>query len=169
MRAGLPSVIDPIELAEQGAHLTGSLAVADMPRLQALCRDGGEIIVDLRFERDGRGRRLMHGTVRGRLALTCQRCLEALAFDLRIEPQLILLRPGESAEPVSEETETALIMAPRPLHEIVEDEVLLALPMAPRHAPAACPASTLLNALHAPRANGPFDALAEIQDGRSQL
>lgn len=166
MRGGLPAVIHPIELADAGTHLHGHLPFQDMPRLRTLCRDsGGEMSIDLWFERDAQGLRIMHGTLAGRLGLTCQRCLQAFDWEIHIEPRLILLKPGEPADGPADEAETRTIEAPLPLSEIVEDEVLLAMPMSPMHEPQACATAVPPDGPGKP-GGGPFDALARLKTGR---
>lgn len=166
MRGGLPAVIHPIELADAGTHLHGHLPFQDMHRLRTLCRDsGGEMSINLWFERDAQGLRIMHGTLAGRLGLTCQRCLQAFDWEIHIEPRLILLKPGEPADGPADEAETRTIEAPLPLSEIVEDEVLLAMPMSPMHEPQACATAVPPDGPGRP-GGGPFEALARLKTGR---
>lgn len=167
MSGGWPSSIDPVQLAENGARLTGELSLAAMPRLsQSCCDPAGSVSVDLQFERsDSEGLRIMRGTVRASMRVTCQRCLEEMALDLQIEPNLILLRPGER-EDLEREDEALVVERPLALSALVEDELLLAMPMIPMHAPAVCPARRPLE--HAPvggrrQRPNPFAALRRLK------
>ena len=138
----LPATIDPIQLAERGARLTGTLPLKSMPRLAQTCLDGsGDVFVDLSFER-GEGEKvlLMRGTLRTSLRVTCQRCLEGM--DLRIEasPWLLLLRPEEGQDRLDDEADILVTDKPLSLSALVEDELLLALPMVPTHELSECQA-----------------------------
>ena len=80
----LPVTIDPIQLAERGARLTGTLPLKSMPRLaQGSLEGSGDVSVDLAFEREeGQQVFVMHGTLRVPLRVTCQRCLETMQLNL---------------------------------------------------------------------------------------
>lgn len=141
MLGGWPATVDPIQLADKGERLTAETPVGSLSRLAEACLDPeGSVMIDLSFERSGGdGLRIMRGTVRARVRLTCQRCLEPMEADLRAEPYLVLLRPGEHPELV-EAGEARVFDRPVPLSELVEDELLLVLPMVPMHARDRCPA-----------------------------
>lgn len=141
MWASLPATIDPILLAERGAHLAGQLPLRGMRRLVELCLDDtGEVEVDLRFERpEGERRHRMYGTLSVVLHVACQRCLEPMDLMLRIEPHLLFLRPGDPEEPGRVE-DVLVVDRPLSLSAMVEDELLLAMPMIPMHDLSVCPA-----------------------------
>jgi len=166
MSGGWPSSIDPVQLADKGARLTGEITLAAMPRLAQMCRrDGGSVNIDLHFERsDPNGLRVMHGTVRASMPVTCQRCLNEMALELTIEPRLIVLRPGER-EDLERDAEVLVVERPVSLSALVEDELLLAMPMIPMHAPASCAASIRpAGAGTEPSAN-PFSVLEQLKRG----
>lgn len=141
MSGGWPATIDPVQLAEQGAELSGELPVTSMPRLAELCVDKrGSVIIDLKFGCDGVERlRFMRGRVQAQMRLTCQRCLEPMALTIDIRPNLMVLRPGERDE-LQQQDDAIVVARPMPLSAFVEDELLLALPMVPLHPLAECPA-----------------------------
>ncbi|MBI3778425.1 MAG: DUF177 domain-containing protein [Gammaproteobacteria bacterium] len=140
----LPATIDPIQLAERGARLTGTLPLKSMPRLMQTCLEGSDdVSVDLLFER-GEGEQVfvMHGTLRVRLRMTCQRCLEGMDRVVEAAPWLLLTRPGSRRDRLDDEPDILVVDKPLPLSALVEDELLLALPMVPTHALNECPAGT---------------------------
>lgn len=160
-------MIDPIQLAEKGARLTGELPLSGMRRLVEMCADEqGSVSVDLQFERDlSDGLRLMRGRIDARIGLTCQRCMERLDVELTTEPRLVLLTPGEH-EHLLEAGDALVIEQPLTLGELIEDELLLEVPMVPMHVSAECPAQRLV-AVDKPaqmgtRAN-PFSALGKLK------
>jgi uncharacterized protein len=138
----LPVTIDPIQLAERGARLTGTLPLKSMARLTQNCRDGaGDVFVDLAFER-GVGEKvfLMHGTLRVQLRTTCQRCLEGMDINLEASPSLVLLRSEAAQDLSGDDPDTLVADKPVSLIALVEDELLLVLPMVPMHELSQCPA-----------------------------
>ena len=79
---------------------------------------------------------MLHLEVRGMIPLACQRCLEAIPFQLDVDSLLELI-PADaelSQEELEDDTRDFLPVAGElDVAEFVEDEVLLALPVAPRH------------------------------------
>jgi uncharacterized protein len=144
MRSGLPAIIDPIQLAERGAHLIGTLPLSRMARLRQMCLDDeAEVAVDLRFGRpEGERRAQMAGELRVTLHVTCQRCLDRMDLTLTVTPQLVFRRPDEPEEPALAE-DVVVVDKPLSLSAMVEDELLLAMPMFPKHDPAVCRMRTL--------------------------
>lgn len=138
----LPATIDPIQLAERGARLSGTLPLKSMPRLaQGSLEGSGDVSVDLAFERE-EGQRVfvMHGTLRVTLRVTCQRCLETMQLNLEAAPWLILAKSDAQLEPREGDADMLVADKPLSLSGLVEDELLLALPMVPLHAPDQCTA-----------------------------
>ena len=134
MLGGWSSTIDPIQLAEKGARLSGELPVKGMARLVEMCRDDqGSVRVDLQFERDPNdGLRSLHGTIEARISATCQRCMEPMTLLLSAHPHLLLLRPGERDD-LMESGNALSVERPITLGSLVEDELLLSMPMVPMH------------------------------------
>ncbi len=166
----LPAVIDPIRLADDGSVLEGEIALEELSRLRELCLTSeGRIRVSLSFEHSAQGTRVMRGVITTRLDLTCQRCLKAVAQEIRVAPNLILLCAGESPATLAEDADFLEIAAPVALSAMVEDEIVLALPIAPRHpeggcAPARAGATRSPDpALAAKEPARPFAALADLK------
>jgi len=158
----LPAHIDPIQLAEKGAHLAGALALKGMPRLLQACLDDvGEIQVDLQFGRDEGGDVLeLRGNIRAKVPVVCQRCLEPMTLELRTDTRLLLLRPGERVDALAQEAEALTTDRPVSLSELVEDELLLVMPMVPMHPLAVCPAKQQIKMPAATRTDKPLSALS---------
>ncbi len=79
---------------------------------------------------------MLHLQATGVLPLSCQRCLEAIRFDLDIDSRLELVPEDSelSQDELEDDTRDFLPVAGAlEVAELVEDEVLLALPVAPRH------------------------------------
>jgi len=138
----LPATIDPIQLAERGARLTGTLPLKGMSRLTQNCPDdAGDVFIDLAFER-GEGEKvlLMRGALRATLHVRCQRCLEGMDLAIEAAPWFILARSEKRQDMLEDEPDILVADKPLSLSGLVEDELLLALPMVPMHELSRCPA-----------------------------
>ncbi|GAB2181612.1 DUF177 domain-containing protein [Denitratisoma sp. agr-D3] len=130
-------VIDPLDFARDGRRKAGAIALAALERLadSLLTRDG-QLQYELVGERDPQGARFLRFGVSGVLTLRCQRCLEPMQYELRVDNRLRLVPPGaewpedeledDSADAIEAQQELALL-------PLIEEEVLLALPIAPTH------------------------------------
>jgi uncharacterized protein len=130
-------VIDGFEFASAGANLQGVWPIRDFPRLRdMLAAHEGEVAYELDGVRDERGRLGLRVRVRGTLGLRCQRCLEALPFELRSDETLVLAgtQAEIDAEPADVHSPDRVVAGKEmPVRDLLEDELILALPYAPRH------------------------------------
>jgi hypothetical protein len=79
--------------------------------------------------------------VGGIIPLACQRCLEAIPFQLDVDSLLELIPEDAelSQDELEDDTRDFLPVAGElDVAELVEDEILLALPVAPRHENVVC-------------------------------
>jgi uncharacterized protein len=144
-----------VELARKGDSQAFRLSAADLARLSACIvrtdrvqtdgvrtdggrnaaeQDGAELAAGVRFDIGPDGFPRVGFSVTGSLRLECQRCLEPVAWPVRIETCLTVLESDE---------QTALLASPLDsvvtdvdgldLIEVIEDEILAALPMVPVH------------------------------------
>ena len=142
MSGRLPLFADPIRLANTCFQGNGTLALAGMTRLApSLFGDNGAVEVALSAGME-QGRAVLHGHLKGRLSLQCQRCLEAVplevdhAFSLAVvacEDEIAALPPA--CEPLLNRGEEIA------LADVFEDELLLLLPIVPMHEAGACGAA----------------------------
>jgi uncharacterized protein len=118
-----------------------------------------QVQVGLKFGVDEKGNLCIDGTLRVRLHLVCQRCLEPMAFLIDSEVHLGIISsmagdgglcPGYSP----------LLLAQEPvsLLSIVEDELMLALPDVPKHRDPECAIASAYLATAHPREH-PFAEL----------
>jgi len=130
-------VIDGFEFASAGASKEGDWPLGDFPRLRdMLASDAGKVHYSIEGMRDERGRPGLRVRVSGTLQLRCQRCLEAMAFEVDSDETLVLA--GSLAEIHAEPADAHAadrVVAGRemPVRDLVEDELILAVPYAPRH------------------------------------
>ena len=137
-------VIDGFEFASAGATQQGVLPLSGFGRLRdILASNEGEVAYELKGVRDERGRPSLRLCVEATLQLRCQRCLGAMAYELKADELLVLA--ATQAEIDADPTDVGSpdrVLAAKEMRvaELVEDELILALPYAPRHdecAPAA--------------------------------
>ena len=166
MLGGWSSTVDPIQLADTGARLTGELPLKGMSRLVEACSDDvGSVRIDLQFERTrSDGLRTMSGTIAAQVHLTCQRCMAGMSFELEARPRLLLLRPGEH-EDLLETGDAIVVEHPVPLSALVEEELLLQMPMVPLHPADRCPIETKSGAVQKKEEarSNPFAVLEKLK------
>ena len=130
-------VIDGFEFASAGAKQQGVWPLRDFPRLRdVLASDAGEVAYEISGVRDERGRPGLRLKVKGTLMLRCQRCLEAMAFDVDTDETLVLAATLAEihAEPADSHAPDRVVAGREMgLRELIEDELILAVPYAPRH------------------------------------
>ena len=120
---------------DQGRRVHGSVTVSGMARLVELLADGsGEAEADLHFHHDASPRPVITGQIRAKVRLTCQRCLEPMDWEARIEVRLGIISTEAEATGLPEEydpflLEDELIHLPA----LVEDEIILGLPAVALH------------------------------------
>lgn len=132
----MTQTIDSLEFAAQGAHLDGTIAVEDMPRIhEHLNSPQGSVAWQLEGVPDLGGKPGLRIAVEGDIDLICQRCLGSYAFYIDGETLLTIERHGEAQR---DDTESIAADTALDITALIEDEVLLALPMSPRHPDADC-------------------------------
>jgi uncharacterized protein len=141
-------VIDGLEFAMARSRLNGAWPVAEFPRLRDVLRtDAGSLRYELQGVPEALGRPALRLRVEGALQLSCQRCLGALEFPVRIDVVLRLAQTQEEvdAEPLEADGPESIVAGREmPVRAMVEDEVLLAIPIAARHE--ACAAGERMDA-----------------------
>jgi uncharacterized protein len=131
----LPDRLDLYAAAEAGREIQGLLKLASLVRaLPLLASHEGELEVVLKPGRDEDRRHYLAGSIKGRLVLQCQRCLERMDYPLDVTFQLGLVQSEEQMRHLGDRYEPLLITGePTDLAEVITDEVLLALPIVPLH------------------------------------
>jgi uncharacterized protein len=131
---GIPLRVKASQAVLRHEAFAGSVPLAKLPRLAAsLAESSGTLQVELQATRDGEGQDWLHGEIRGRLPLTCQRGLHAFDWDCDVALSLALVESEAEEEKLLKDAEPYRVEDDElPLRDLVEDEVLLALPMMPR-------------------------------------
>jgi uncharacterized protein len=130
-------VIDGFEFASAGATQQGSMPISGFSRLRdLLASDAGEVAYKVQGLRDERGRPSLRVGVQGTLQLRCQRCLEAMPYEVNEEDLLVLAATQAEidADPVDAQAPDRILAGKQmAVRDLVEDELILALPYAARH------------------------------------
>jgi uncharacterized protein len=130
-------VIDGFEFASAGAMQQGVMPLGGFSRLRdLLASDAGEVAYEVKGLRDAQGRPSLRVRVRGTLPLRCQRCLEAMRFEVNEEKMLVLAATQAEIDFDPADTQApdrVLAGKEMALRELLEDELILAVPYAPRH------------------------------------
>lgn len=164
------------ELAAAGASVQMRLDPGSLPRLAELVeRDRDrqvaptalDVVVD--FDLGSEGHPRLEVAVTGGLDLRCQRCLQALAWPVRLATSLTVLEDDKQAERLTDPFDSVVMDADGlVLETIIEDEILAALPMAPVHEPEQCAeagAPIVKQENEAGQTYRPFAALATMVGG----
>ena len=140
-------ISDAFAFSREGRVVEGTLALSSLERLyDLLAETAGEVDFRIGGLTGERGESLLHLEVSGSLPLACQRCLEAVAFELDVDIFLELLPESVevSQDEMEDDTRDFLPVAGKlDVAELVEDEILLALPVAPRHERCGLPGSVV--------------------------
>jgi uncharacterized protein len=130
-------VIDGFEFASAGAKRQGDWPIGDFPRMRdLLASQAGEVRYVIEGVRDARGRPGLRVKVGGTLTLRCQRCLEAMPYEVLSDQTLVLAATLAEIHAEPEDADAAdRVVAGRemPVRDLIEDELILAVPYAPRH------------------------------------
>ncbi|MEO8332747.1 MAG: DUF177 domain-containing protein [Gallionella sp.] len=141
--------IDSLDFANNGREISGTVPVAELPRLQEMLEHPHEILsYTVRGGVDKQGYHFLDVSVTGSFQLRCQRCLEGMDYPAQLDTRLLLrdqtiLDALDSKEHLAghpdEEDEFDSILADSQLDvlNLLEDEILLSLPIAPKHEPGA--------------------------------
>ena len=134
--------------APQSYQGAGFLTMTDMPRLAKEASsvnpgDGFAWQMETHFENSpgSEPRQILDLTLKGRLHLVCQRCLQDCAVNLDEKRRFILVATEAEADdyPLEDEEQEPLVASQHfNLLETIEDEVLLSLPFIPKHPEGFC-------------------------------
>jgi uncharacterized protein len=131
---------DPSEFCRKKQQREGRVKVADLKRLSAVCAGkSGELHWTVTGGMSLSGHPLLDLTVKVRIDLICQRCLEVFSLELDSRAAVILAGGEEEADEIEgaldDDDPTEVIVGGEKIDLLVliEDEVLLTMPLSPRH------------------------------------
>ncbi|MEI8325373.1 MAG: YceD family protein [Betaproteobacteria bacterium] len=171
--------LDVSAFARDACMLRADEALADFERLLG---DAQGPTPDFRIRWEARGELRdaagatpqvwLHLSAQARLPMTCQRCLELAAIEVRFERSFRFAADEAQAAALDEVCEEDVLVQVRDfnLHELVEDELLLALPLVPVHE--VCPQAPKMSVADAAFVEeaqakpNPFELLAGLKTGK---
>jgi len=136
MNQGLfPVRVDPLKCLEQNAEFSGSIAVSKLERLQGFLQDdSGEAQVEIHFGQDEQGIALLSGQCQAQVHMTCQRCMNPVAVELKHDFEVALVVSDEKAKHLPKQYEPIICEGDSlELLPVIEDELILSLPMFAYH------------------------------------
>jgi len=132
-----PPVIDAIEFARKGLEIHDTIALSQFLRLSDALASLEEKLDYKLIGYIGADSKLgLRLSVQGNVQLTCQRCLEPLAFWIDIDADFVLVADEGHipSQDVENDIKDYLVASPQmSVTDLLEDELLLALPFAPKH------------------------------------
>jgi uncharacterized protein len=171
-----PLRLDLAAFAAEGAELSGTWPLEELPRLVSSAHPGarpgaGESLQwsargESRPRRGGEPEIWLHLRLATRLRLECQRCLQPVETPLELERALRFVPGEDEAAALDADSEEDVLALPRwlDLRELAEDELLLALPVVPRHEQCPVPLPNAAGEDEVAREN-PFAALQALKGG----
>ncbi|MBN4053275.1 DUF177 domain-containing protein [Haliea sp. AH-315-K21] len=142
-----PEIIDVKKFFSRQARLRAPLPLQLLKRLEQYLNkaEGGNssaIDVDLDFSQDEESRFILVGKMKGRVLLSCQRCLQAVEYSLSSDFKVHVineLKISGDRELAEDELEVVLSLEGKlDLLALVEDELILSLPLVIYHDEADC-------------------------------
>ena len=132
----LPKVIKLFNFAKKERSLGGVYKISSIPRISEIARNKEDNVkVDLSFYLENNKTPCIKGIINLNIILDCQRCLEALPIELKVDFKLAFVRHEQQAEGLDSSYELYITKEEEELLtiDIITDEILLSIPMAPSH------------------------------------
>ena len=132
----LPKVIKLFNFAKKERSLGGVYKISSIPRISEIARNKEDNVkVDLSFYLENNKTPCIKGEINLNIILDCQRCLEALPIELKVDFKLAFVRHEQQAEGLDSSYELYVTKEEEELLtiDIITDEILLSIPMAPSH------------------------------------
>ena len=132
----LPSELKIFNFAKKEVSLFGEYIISSLPRISEIAINKEDRVkVDLSFYLENDKTPCIKGIIELNIVLECQRCLEALPIELKIDFKLAFVRHEQQAEGLDSSYELYITKEEEELLtiDIITDEILLSIPMAPSH------------------------------------
>ncbi len=172
MSTHLQDYIKPLSFCDRGERLKGIIPLAGMSRLvDSLRHQNGEVEIDLAFDIDSQGCKVVRGHLKTNLALECQRCMKVVVTRIETDISLAFVDSEAAGKQLSSEYDPYILDEPTiVVRELVEDELILALPIVTFHPVEECAVAVLqpVEEIYIPqpaeeKKPNPFSALAGLK------
>lgn len=158
--------IDSGEFARREQTQQGELALVDLPRVASSVLSGQPVRYVATGSVNQYRRSSLALEVTGCFELECQRCLQAMTYNLAISVSFALFPTEarlEEAEALDEELEGLVMEREFNLQNLIEDEILLSLPFAPLHDQCESQVNATPDSAIVPKKPNPFAVLADLK------
>lgn len=155
----------------QTYHGEGRLSVGALPRVALELAvsspdDGFDWQIQTHFKANSASdlEQTLRLKLNGQASMTCQRCLQAFQYSLKVERLFIFVVDEAAADayPIEDDLLDPLVSSTHfDLLALIEDEILLSLPLVPKHPESKCASSPLLGIIKEPE--NPFKVLKNIK------
>ncbi|PCJ92036.1 MAG: nucleic acid-binding protein [Porticoccaceae bacterium] len=169
----LPQVIEPRRLVNQGVVLTGEIAPELCKRLtESVLEISEPIVANLIFDKEERGRKVVHVNASTTIQVACHRCLEPMSLPLTCDTVLGIVWSEDQAKSLPRDLEPWVVEEEMgDIAALVEEELLLVLPFVIYHPEDQCSAATGYSTNEdidagTPREN-PFSILEQLKNSGS--
>jgi uncharacterized protein len=131
----LPSELKIFNFAKKDVSLFGEYLISSLPRISEIAINKEDCVkVDLSFYLENDKTPCIKGIIELNIVLECQRCLEALQKQLKVNFNLAFVRNEQQAEGLDSKHEIYVIEGDElATIDLISDEILMSLPMAPSH------------------------------------
>jgi uncharacterized protein len=135
-----PVEVDPRRFCKDAQSWETQSDVSAFPRLAREFTQGA-LFCRVSGQADQLGSLSLKLTIHGQVELTCQRCLNGMQHEVKIDRVVYLARTEIELERLDAlpDSDAILVGETLSLVDLVEDEVLLGLPLAPMHEVGQCP------------------------------
>lgn len=134
-------VIDPLDFVQNAGIHHGKIPVDALVRLYDFLFDKeGELIYQISGQFDKHEKPGLHLKIKGKIHLSCQRCLGKLSHTIDLQTFLVLVKTETELDQADADDTTDAVLATPDMDVIslIEDEIILSLPISPCHTDGEC-------------------------------
>ncbi len=137
MSSKCPVYLNPYDYAKRSASIEGDILLSQFKRFQKLINleySNPVLQVDIHFENDATGKAWIKGTLKGKVSLLCQRCLDDMDYQFTINLDHLFCDSEQCLEDYKHlDVILAEVDTQTRLSDLLEDELLLELPAVAKH------------------------------------
>ncbi len=162
-------VIDPLDFVQNAGTHHGKIPVDALARLHGFLFDKeGELIYQISGQFDKHEKPSLHLEIKGKIHLSCQRCLGRLSHTVDLQTFLVLVKTEVELDQADEDDTADAILATPDMDvvSLIEEEIILSLPISSCHTDSECSVQELESindSLTNKQSEHPFAALLALK------
>ena len=135
LNKSLPDQLKLFNFAKKEISLSGLYQISDFPRITEIASNKKDNVrVELSFYLKNNKTPCVEGIIELDIVLTCQRCLDNLSIELKVNFNLAFVRNDQQSEELDSHYEIYVIEEEElATFDLISDEILLSIPMVPTH------------------------------------